>query len=272
MGRWHLWLKWTGTVACLALATLFIVSTNRGVEWTSPGLHYKVGVLAGAAGGAWRPPGWIKETDPYAGWSGWCIATYRGGRLTWWFNYQSHGRRRWFEFPLWIPSAILMLPTTLLWYRDRRKLSVRDFFGITFLALIGIQGGELLYWDPQFEYTPINGGLIAWGVCGLFVWRSRHPFGLLDASRCAGWMLLGCSLTLPSKVDFAVQTIGIVVALLGIVLASLFIKPREITGAGLCENCGYNLTGNISGICPECGTETAKASCAGGPVKIGGSE
>ncbi len=23
---------------------------------------------------------------------------------------------------------------------------------------------------------------------------------------------------------------------------------------GHCKNCGYNLTGNVSGICPECGT------------------
>ena len=22
---------------------------------------------------------------------------------------------------------------------------------------------------------------------------------------------------------------------------------------GLCINCGYNLTGNVSGVCPECG-------------------
>ena len=27
---------------------------------------------------------------------------------------------------------------------------------------------------------------------------------------------------------------------------------------GLCENCGYNLTGNESGICPECGTKIEK--------------
>lgn len=26
---------------------------------------------------------------------------------------------------------------------------------------------------------------------------------------------------------------------------------------GLCVNCGYNLTGNVSGICPECGVHHA---------------
>jgi hypothetical protein len=31
-------------------------------------------------------------------------------------------------------------------------------------------------------------------------------------------------------------------------------RRRNRAGRGLCLACGYNLTGNISGICPECGT------------------
>ena len=27
---------------------------------------------------------------------------------------------------------------------------------------------------------------------------------------------------------------------------------------GMCQKCGYNLRGNISGICPECGTPCGK--------------
>jgi hypothetical protein len=34
----------------------------------------------------------------------------------------------------------------------------------------------------------------------------------------------------------------------------LFVKPKPL--AGTCLSCGYNLTGNISGVCPECGTPT----------------
>jgi hypothetical protein len=32
-------------------------------------------------------------------------------------------------------------------------------------------------------------------------------------------------------------------------------KARR-TSCGLCSSCGYNLTGNTSGVCPECGTPT----------------
>ena len=31
-------------------------------------------------------------------------------------------------------------------------------------------------------------------------------------------------------------------------------RHRARNAAGRCAKCGFNLTGNISGICPECGT------------------
>lgn len=35
----------------------------------------------------------------------------------------------------------------------------------------------------------------------------------------------------------------------------LFVRRRHRCRVGHCVKCGYNLTGNISGVCPECGTE-----------------
>ena len=39
-------------------------------------------------------------------------------------------------------------------------------------------------------------------------------------------------------------------------------RPREIRNArrarGLCVHCGYDLTANVTGVCPECGTECGK--------------
>jgi hypothetical protein len=33
------------------------------------------------------------------------------------------------------------------------------------------------------------------------------------------------------------------------------VKPDVLIPAdGICAKCGYNLTGNVSGICPECGS------------------
>ena len=54
--------------------------------------------------------------------------------------------------------------------------------------------------------------------------------------------------------------------LLAVVLASIFglarapgrLRRYRRRKLGLCLHCGYNLTGNVSGICPECGSEVPK--------------
>jgi len=38
----------------------------------------------------------------------------------------------------------------------------------------------------------------------------------------------------------------------GVTLRHTDIKGRR-SARGLCIHCGYNLTGNVSGVCPECG-------------------
>jgi hypothetical protein len=41
---------------------------------------------------------------------------------------------------------------------------------------------------------------------------------------------------------------------IAVATAWLWYQARSRVEAGHCSCCGYNLTGNISGICPECGT------------------
>jgi hypothetical protein len=41
--------------------------------------------------------------------------------------------------------------------------------------------------------------------------------------------------------------------LVAIPTAVLWYRDRRRIPPGHCRNCGYNLTGNVSGICPECG-------------------
>lgn len=45
----------------------------------------------------------------------------------------------------------------------------------------------------------------------------------------------------------------VVFAILPVVAACRFIQRRRHPPEGFCRACGYNLTGNTSGICPECG-------------------
>jgi hypothetical protein len=41
--------------------------------------------------------------------------------------------------------------------------------------------------------------------------------------------------------------------IIGVPAAFLWYRDRRIP-PGRCQRCGYNLTGNVSGRCPECGT------------------
>jgi hypothetical protein len=45
-----------------------------------------------------------------------------------------------------------------------------------------------------------------------------------------------------------------VAAVAGLTLIPLIRRRRKLR-EDLCSNCGYNLTGNVSGVCPECGTK-----------------
>lgn len=50
--------------------------------------------------------------------------------------------------------------------------------------------------------------------------------------------------------------------LIGIV-ATLLVKHREVNKVhrdGICDQCGYDLTGNTSGVCPECGVVIADSN------------
>ena len=49
------------------------------------------------------------------------------------------------------------------------------------------------------------------------------------------------------------------VAAIGFPTALLWWLDRPRTPAGHCRNCGYNLTGNVSGRCPECGSSAQRA-------------
>ena len=82
------------------------------------------------------------------------------------------------------------------------------------------------------------------------------PTGRLFVQIAGSLALIACLAAV-----LAGHTLGLVGA--GILLLAAFALEEWYFGRaprrrrlGLCPNCGYNLTGNVSGICPECGTPT----------------
>jgi hypothetical protein len=58
----------------------------------------------------------------------------------------------------------------------------------------------------------------------------------------------------PSIVDgVVVMPLWICFTIVATPTAWLFWRDRRRIPPGHCRECGYNLTGNVSGVCPECG-------------------
>lgn len=53
---------------------------------------------------------------------------------------------------------------------------------------------------------------------------------------------------------FVTLPIGFLTALLAFLILLAWIRTRRKFTKDLCVSCGYDLKGNVSGICPECGT------------------
>lgn len=48
---------------------------------------------------------------------------------------------------------------------------------------------------------------------------------------------------------------GAIKAVLGHRIQRLLREQLRLTGKAVCVNCGYDLTGNTTGVCPECGQQ-----------------
>jgi len=117
------------------------------------------------------------------------------------------------------------------------------------------------------SYAVAVAGLIAVAVTGGFPVREPHQailvLGSLFISAPVGMVLLlfesPVLLSGPARVPEGIA-LGVYVLMLLFVLRTRWRRwqdtPRDRM---LCEKCKYNLTGNVSGVCPECGTKVDTA-------------
>ena len=54
---------------------------------------------------------------------------------------------------------------------------------------------------------------------------------------------------------WGLKRISILAAVVALIVGLPFRLVRNIPLPGCCRSCGYDLTGNTSGVCPECGRE-----------------
>jgi len=103
--------------------------------------------------------------------------------------------------------------------------------------LVDLSAGVL-----AFVHTPLPDKPLGWRI-------DRNPQApyLMGIGQYACGTIRGrfvCSIELP---------LWLPLLLVAVPTALLWWRDRRYP-AGHCRNCGYDLTGNVSGVCPECGT------------------
>jgi hypothetical protein len=96
--------------------------------------------------------------------------------------------------------------------------------------------GSIVYYQG---FSPISGKLYSFTPLG--------RYGLRMPSIQTGF--LGREFVLPLWMPF----------LIGLFFTRWICRREQSHPLGYCEGCDYNLTGNTSGICPECGTRITPA-------------
>lgn len=133
--------------------------------------------------------------------------------------------------------------------------SVHRLGTILFLiaALLIAAAWGVSFWYAAFWATPVSGAGINRGA--IFVARG-------ETFRESGFYFERSDLELQwlPKWRFGytgewLVLIPLWIPLLVVFLIFLLYRRRSgMVGVSACKRCGYNLTGNVSGVCPECGT------------------
>lgn len=95
---------------------------------------------------------------------------------------------------------------------------------------------QSLYWVPGPVYNPSK----SWSESLACFWE-RGLVPSIDQVQVFGLVAIGCP-------------IWILLVLIGVPTLWLWRRDSQPPGPVCCVECGYNLTGNTSGRCPECGT------------------
>jgi len=239
--------KWLGTAASALMVIGFLFSIHFQIGWSSRLGGYGFRLSEGGIGVSRLTVAGRAESDRFAkGWEFAEMAFQNRPHVVW--LPRVYSPRLWTEVfvPMWCPLSLLFIPTAILWYSDRghvrdvlrrwilrlrplyrRRITFRLILLCTLGHAVGVIVGTTVvvtFGDFFFPPNPAELGpgsmkvMVIFAVLVLF-------WGSPICGACWAWGLVRFRNALLLR----------------------------FPGPG-CIECGYDLTGNTSGRCPECGS------------------
>lgn len=148
-----------------------------------------------------------------------------------------------FVLPLWLPAVIFGVPTIISFWRGRQRRR---------------RERASLYAVVRVRFGPMLSAVLALVVFFATLWTMPSVLKWIDYLFWPGkieqyfrWQLGFSDTFFQILILFVAVTISIVIAQ----IAFRFLRWRTCyEDRPRCLSCAYELTGNVSGICPECGT------------------
>jgi len=145
----------------------------------------------------------------------------------------------------------------------------------SFLGFVLVGGGAIAFAQSNVESGALIGWIYAY-VTRVFSWWIVGKLGAsLRGHRMVGWVIGGTLLNIGFDIATVAGLLGgflgmaVVVIIIGVVILAVEQTGKRaelqmrFSKDPLCLNCGYNLTGNLSGVCPECGTAIGTPNAGG---------
>jgi hypothetical protein len=194
---------------------------------------------------------------------------------------------RWMVNALMVLSLLLCVATVVLWGRSYRGLDYAwasgghlgislmpdrgsmQFCAVRFERCDGRWRGGMSQWRQNLRWDPFNDELLEAASISdpLLVWhhdsaRNMPTFAAgLGAGDYSGLRAVFGPYVPEFRFAYLITRCWIValaLATLPAARAFRFVRLRALRRSqGGCSNCFYNLTGNVSGVCPECGMAVA---------------
>ena len=166
----------------------------------------------------------------------------RGSRI----NSQRGGIRRWLAYAILGTSVLLSVAIACMWVSSYRYTQIMEapsyriqtFDGRVYCSRLGSnQVGQYWFQTRKFDASSI------------YFTDDLGFYESTPSTRFAGFRVAGGTLPFVAIPFWPMLVIAGLPLWLGI-----YRLMRKQPADGFCAGCSYNLTGNLSGVCPECGT------------------